>query len=242
MSAARSCRDCPHSRCRSPRSASLVAATRVLFGAVFLLFSGIADAANPFVVWKERLFGARPLNSPVREAAAEGVVVLGIDRPEHLRIGRDSEQREFPAGKSRYREVELQREFAHVALRIQVIARSNPQGRGNAVFKPIVYLLDDRGEVRESKPVEPLYLDIRPFQPTRLLACVPLENVRRFALAMPAAALGKSYESKARDKVNASSKSGFYYATDPIKVNLPYIDTGDLIVEVARVNGKDEGC
>ena len=201
-----------------------------------------ASAANPFVAWKDRLFGARPVHSPVRESNPEGVVVLGVDRPEHLRILVDSDQREFPQGKSRFRELELQREFEHVALRVQVIAGSNPHGRGNAVFKPVIYLLDDRGEVRESKAVEPLYLDIRPFRPTRLLACVPLEKVRRFAVATPASALGTSYESKARDKVSAKSKGGFYYATDPIKVNLPYVETGDLIVEVVRANRKGEGC
>lgn len=201
-----------------------------------------ASASNPFVAWKERLFGARPVHSPVRESDADGVIVLGVDRPEHLRILGDSDQREFPEGKSRYRELELQREFEHVALRVQVIARSNPHGRGNAVFKPVIYLLDDRGEVRESKAVEPLYLDIRPFRPTRLLACVPLDKVRRFAVATPAAALGTSYESKARGKVSATSKGGFYYATDPIKVNLPYVETGDLIVEVVRAKHKGEGC
>ncbi|SFN25734.1 hypothetical protein [Dokdonella immobilis] len=201
-----------------------------------------ASAANPFVAWKDRLFGARPVHSPVRESNPEGVVVLGVDRPEHLRILGDSDQREFPQGKSRFRELELQREFEHVALRVQVIARSNPHGRGNAVFKPVIYLLDDRGEVRESKAVEPLYLDIRPFRPTRLLACVPLEKVRRFAVATPASALGTSYESKSRDKVSAKSKGGFYYATDPIKVNLPYVETGELIVEVVRANRKGEGC
>jgi hypothetical protein len=216
--------------------------TRFAFGLALVLSAGSASANNPFVAWKERLFGARPAHSPVREAADDGVVVLGVDRPELLRILGDSEQRAFPGGRSRYREIELQREFEHVTLRIQVLASANPHGRGNAVFKPVIYLLDDRGEVRASKSVEPLYLDIRPFRRTRLLACVPLEKVRRFALATPASALGTSYESKLRDKVSATSKNGFYYATDPIKVNLPYIETGDLIVEVVRSNRGDEGC
>lgn len=209
---------------------------------VLVLAAASACAANPFVVWKERLFGARPANSPVSEAPEDGVVVLGFDRPEHLTIRPDSDQRDFPQGKSRFREIELSREFEHVALRIQVIADANPNGRGNAVFKPIIYLLGEDGSVRESREVEPLYLDIRPFQPTRLLACVPLDKVRRFAIATPAKAVGKSFQSKSRDKVKAASKGGFYYTTEPVKVNLPYVDTGEMVVEITRSQKKGEGC
>lgn len=224
------------------RRACLRATSGGLLGLLLALSAVSASAANPFVAWKERLFGARPANSPVREAPDDGVVVLGFDRPEHIAIKRDSEQREFPEGKSRFREIELSREFEHVALRVQVIAESNPHGRGNAVFKPIIYLLGEDGSVRESKPVEPLYLDIRPFHPTRLLACVPLDKVRRFAIATPAKAVGQSFQSNARDKVKAPSKGGFYYTTDPVNVYLPFVDTGEMIVEVTRSASKDEGC
>ena len=206
------------------------------------LVAPVALAANPFTVWKDRLFGERPSNSGTRPASEEGVVLLGLDRPEHIVIGSKAEQRKFPKGPSRFREIELQREFAHVAVRVQVIAAANPQGRGNAVFKPILYVLDDQDKVRESTPAEPLEIDIRPFRPTRLLACVNLENVRRFAIATPASAKGKAYETKARDKLKASSKGGFYYSTDAVKVNLPYIETGDMIIEVTRVSKKGDGC
>lgn len=224
------------------RSGLLRTISSGLLGLALVVSAAPACAANPFVAWKERLFGARPAESPVREAAGDGVVVLGMDRPEHLTIERDADQRTFPEGKSRFREVELSREFEHVALRVQVIAESNPHGRGNAVFKPIIYLLGDDGSVRESKLVEPLYLDIRPFQPTRLLACVPLDKVRKFAIATPAKAVGQVFDSKVRDKVKAPSKGGFYYATDPIKVYLPFVDTGEMIVEVIRAEKKGEGC
>ena len=206
------------------------------------LLSGAAFAANPFTLWKDRLFGEKPSSPRVIRAPDEGVVVLGFDRPERILIGADAEQRDFPKGKSRFREVELAREFKNIAVRVQVIAESNPQGRGNAVFKPILYVLDDAGKVRDSTLVEPLQIDIRPFKPTRLLACVNLENVRRFAVATPASAPGKFYESKSRDKVRAASKGGFYYSTDAVKVQLPYVETGKLVIEVTRVNKKGEGC
>ena len=210
---------------------------------IFLaLFAQGAVAANPFTIWKDRLFGERPSKPAAREASEEGVVLLGLDRPERIVIGSKAEQRKFPKGSSRFREIELQREFAHVAVRIQVIAEANPQGRGNAVFKPILYVLDDNDKVRESAPAEPLEIDIRPFKPTRLLACVNLENVRRFAIATPDSAKGKRYETKSRDKLKASSKGGFYYATDAVNVNLPYIETGDMVIEVTRVSKKGEGC
>ena len=206
------------------------------------LFAQGAVAANPFTIWKDRLFGERPSNPGARESAEEGIVLLGLDRPEHIVIGSQAETRKFPKGPSRFREIELQREFAHVAVRVQVIAETNPKGRGNAVFKPILYVLDDEDKVRESTLAEPLEIDIRPFRPTRLLACVNLENVRRFAIATPASAKGKSYETKSRDKLKASSKSSFYYSTDAVKVNLPYIETGDMVIEVTRVSKKGDGC
>ncbi|MEO7014295.1 MAG: hypothetical protein ABI127_08265 [Dokdonella sp.] len=207
-----------------------------------MLLAGSAFAANPFTVWKDRLFGERTSSPRVGRAADQGVVVLGFDRPERIKVGPDSEQAEFPKGKSRYRELELAREFKHVAVRVQVIAESNPQGRGNAVFKPVLYVLGDDGKVRDTALVEPLQIDIRPFKSTRLLACVNLENVRRFAVATPASAPGKFYESKSRDKVKASSKGGFYYSTDPVQVQMPYVETGELIIEVTHVNKKGDGC
>lgn len=213
-----------------------------LTAAGLLAWASIATAANPFVVWKERLFGDKQDQVPIHDSEPNGVVVLGLDRPERIVIGKDADELEFPDGKTRYREVELQREMAHVALRIQVIAEPNPQGRGNAVFKPVVHILDDKGKVQGSKVVEPLYLDIRPFRPTRLLGCVSLEKVRRFALAASPKSVGKNYESKSRDKVKASSKGGFFYATEPVNVSLPYVDTGVMVVEISPASAKDKGC
>ncbi len=201
-----------------------------------------SQAANPFTVWKDRLFGEQPSKPRAKRAPDQGVVLLGMDRPERILVGSNAEQRKFPKGKSRYREIELQREFARVAVRIQVIADNNPNGRGNAVFKPVLYVLDDKGEVTESTEVEPLEIDIRPFKPTRLLACVNLEKVRRFAIATPDSAKDKFYESRSRDKLNASSKGGFYYSTDAVKARLPYVETGELIIEVSRIKNKGEGC
>ena len=127
-------------------------------------------------------------------------------------------------------------------MRVQVIATSNPKGRGNAVYKPILYVLDDKGEVRAEKLVEPLHLDIRPFKPTRLLACVALDKVRRLALATPDVALKKSFQSDSRSKLKSSNKSAFYYSTDAVKVQMPFIDSGDIVLEVISATKKGEGC
>ena len=193
-------------------------------------------------VWKERLFGERPSRPEVQQAPKSGVIVLGMNRPERLSISGESEQRDFPKGKSPYREIELQREFKRVAVRVQVIAGSNPEGRGNAVFKPVLYVLEDDGSVRDTRMVEPLELDIRPFKPTRLLACVTLDKVRRFAIATPSSATDEYYESRSRDKLKASSRGGFYYATDAVKVRLPYVDSGELVIEVTGLDKKEDGC
>ena len=231
-------------RCRGPGSFGRRSPGRLAWLPIVLLAfaSGSASAENLLKVWKERLFGERPTRHEVQQAPKTGVIVLGMDRPERITVGREAEQRDFPKGKSRYREIELQREFKHVAVRVQVIAASNPDGRGNAVFKPVLYVLDDDGTVRDTRMVEPLEIDIRPFKPTRLLACVSLEKVRRFAIATPSSSSGTFYESRSRDKLKASSRGGFYYATDAVKVSLPYVDSGELVIEVTPVDNKEAGC
>lgn len=203
---------------------------------------GIAFAGNPLAEWTQRLFGGRSDAPRVPLAPAEGVIVLDLERPERIRIDAQAEQRDFPKGRSRYRELELPREYAHVAVRLQVISRPNPAGRGNAAFKPILYVLEDDGSVRESRDAEPLQIDIRPFKPTRLLACIPVDKVRKLALATPSSAVGQFFQSSARDKIKAPSKGGFYYETNSIKSNLPYVDTGELVVEIVRAGGKGQGC
>lgn len=213
------------------------------FLCLFLLLAAqTAFAANPFVEWKERLFGAGPSAPEIKDSPADGVIVLAIDRPERLRIGSSTPMREFPQGKSRYREIELPRALENVAIRIQVIAERNDDRRGNTVFKPILYVLNDDGSVRDSRPADPLYLDIRPFKPTRLLSCISLENVRRFALATTPEAVGKSYESKARDKLSAPTSGGFFYSTDAVKVKLPYAETGEMIIELTPEKNDGGGC
>jgi hypothetical protein len=208
----------------------------------FFLAVGSASAANPLTVWKERLFGRDGAEPVVRDAPDEGVVVLGLNRPERIHVDTRNGSRKFPKGESHFREIELSREYEHIAVRVQVIATSNPKGRGNAVYKPILYVLDDKGEVRAEKLVEPLHLDIRPFKPTRLLACVTLDKVRRLALATPDVALKKSFQSDSRSKLKSSNKSAFYYSTDAVKVQMPFIDSGDIVLEVISATKKGEGC
>lgn len=201
-----------------------------------------AFAGNPLAEWKERLFGSRNAEPEIREAPAEGVIVLGIGRPERLHIDARAPERDFPQGRSRYREIELPREFEHVAIRVQVVARAKDKGRGNAVYKPVFYLLNEDGSVRDSRPVQPLHLDIRPFKATRLLGCVMLEDVRRIAVATTPEAIGKTFDSKARDKVKAPTRGNFHYSTEAVSVKLPFADTGELVLEMTEEDAPDKGC
>lgn len=201
-----------------------------------------ACAANPFVEWRDRLFGAKADDTPLSATAPHEAIELDFDRPERFRIDEASFERDFPEGKSRYRVVELPRQVAHATLRIRVRAVPNDRGRGNTVFKPVLYLLDDRDKVLETKDVDPLYIDIRPFKPTRLLACVNLEKVRRLAIATTPKAVGTSFDATARGKLSAPSKGKFYYSTDPMKVKLPYAATGELVVELSEQPAADQGC
>ncbi|MEP7044489.1 MAG: hypothetical protein ABI843_15595, partial [Dokdonella sp.] len=124
----------------------------------------------------------------------------------------------------------------------QVVAEPNRKGRGNAVFKPLLYVLGDADSVREPVEAKPLHLDIRPFRRTRLLGCVTLDKVQRFAIATTPDTVGKSYESEVREAVSAPTPGGFHYATDAVKAKLPYAETGTLILEVSTAPASGKGC
>jgi hypothetical protein len=214
--------------------------------AVFATCSIALAAPNPFTMigetfsdWKDRLFG-KP--KPVLEAPAEGAIALKPDHPTRFRIDKAAPEREFPKGKSRYRIVELPEDFEHAAVRVQITALPRDNAFGHEVFKPFVYTLNADDTARDTVEVKPLHLDIRPFRRTRLLGCATLDKVERFAIATEPAVVGKSYESEVRDSIKAPTQGGFYYATDAVKVKLPYADTGELTIEVTKEPAAGKGC
>jgi hypothetical protein len=206
-----------------------------------------AFAANPLQLisetyseWKERLFG-HPAPAVV-QAPASGPIVLLAGHPQKLHIDADAPERDFGKGKTHYRMIELPAELEHAAVRLQVLTERNTNGHGNAVFKPWLHVLADDDSAGSAIEAKPLYLDIRPFRRTRLLACVKLDKVRRFAIATSPDAVGKSYESEVRDAVKAPTPGGFYYTTDAMKVKLPYMATGTVIIEVITESMAGKGC
>lgn len=208
-----------------------------------------ARAANPlhfigetYSEWKERLFGPGHPTPATVDAPAAGTIALTTGQPLRLRIDDKAPQRDFPKGTSHYRLIELPDAVEHAAVRVQVLAIGNPDGRGKAVFKPLLYVFDDDGTVRKPVEAKPLNLDIRPFRRTRLLACVTLDRVRRFAVATAPEAAGKSYESELREAVKAPTPGGFYYTTEALKTKLPFALTGELILEVTAEGGDGQGC
>lgn len=224
-------------------------AVRALAHASLAMFATCSIALatpNPFTMigetfsdWKDRLFG-KP--NPVLEAPAEGAIALRTDHPTRLRIDKAAPEREFPKGKSRYRVIDLPEDIDHVAVRVQVTAMPRENAFGHEVFKPFLYTLNADDTVRDTVEVKPLHLDIRPFRRTRLLGCAMLDKVGRFAIATEPEAVGKSYESEVRDAVKAPTQGGFYYATDAVKVKLPYADTGELTLEVTKEAAAGKGC
>lgn len=205
-----------------------------------------AAASNPltaigetFSDWKDRLFG-KP--KPVLEAPADGAIALKPDHPTRLRIDKAAPERDFPKGKSRYRVIALPEGFEHAAVRVQVTALPRENAFGHEVFKPFLYTLNTDDTVRDTVEVKPLHLDIRPFKRTRLLGCATLDQVDRFAVATEPDVVGKSYESEVRDAIKAPTQGGFYYATDAVKVKLPYADTGELTLEVTKEPAAGKGC
>jgi hypothetical protein len=212
----------------------------------FATFSVAATASNPltaigetFSDWKDRLFG-KP--KPVLEAPAEGAIALKPDHPTRLRIDKAAPERDFPKGKSRYRIVDLPEDIEHAAVRVQITAMPRENAFGHEVFKPFLYTLNADDTVRDTVELKPLHLDIRPFRRTRLLGCTTLDNVGRFAIATEPEIVGKSYESEVRDAIKAPTQGGFYYATDAVKVKLPYAETGELTLEVTKEPAAGKGC
>ena len=201
--------------------------------------SGISET---FSDWKARLFGGSDRLAAVGDAPAKGTIFLHPDSPVRVRIGAQAPEREFSKGKSRYRVIELPQELEHASVRIQVVAQDNPKERGNVVFRPFLYVLDGQGEARDPVEVKPLHIDIRPFRRTRLLGCVTLDKVQRFAVATAPEYVGKSYESEVRKAVKAPTQGGFYYATDALKIKLPYAETGTVVLQVSSEKTRGEGC
>lgn len=221
---------------------------RILF-LVAVAFLATDSLANPlgfigetFAEWKERLFDRGQSAPEVKDAPDTGVVQLPPGQPLRVHIGSDAPRRDFPKGSSRYRLIELPEHLDRASVRLQVLARRNPEGRGKVVFKPLLYVLGDDDTVRAPIEVKPLNLDIRPFRRTRLLACVSLDQVRRFVVATTPDAIGKSYETEVRKAVKAPTKGGFYYATDAVKTSLPFAKTGEIIIEVTPEDGAGKGC
>lgn len=213
-----------------------------------LMFSAHAFAFNPLAVltetysdWKARLFGSGHPTPAVIDAPPTGVVNLKPGHPQRISIGGNAPERTFAKGSSRYRLIELPKELEHASVRVQVLAQRNRHGRGHAVFKPVLYVFDG-DEPRAAVEIKPLHLDIRPFRRTRLLGCVKLDKVQKFAVATAADVVGKSYESEVREAVKAPTPGGFYYSTDAVKVRLPYAGTGVLILEVGAEKAGSKDC
>jgi hypothetical protein len=205
-----------------------------------------AIASNPLAVigetfsdWKDRLFG-KP--NPTLDAPAQGPVAVEPNRPTRIRIDASAPERDFPKGKSRYRVIDLPAAWEHAAVRVQIAALPRKGAFGHEVFKPFLYVLDADDGVRDTLEVKPLHLDIRPFRRTRLLGCVTLENVKRFAVATEPGVVGKSYESEVRNAISAPTQGGFYYATDAVKVKLPWAATGELILDARQESTPGKGC
>lgn len=219
-----------------------------LFAILLLAACASAHAANPlrfvsetFGDWKDRLFGTPKQRVPEIKAPANGPIALAPGTRVSFDIDDEAPENDFSKGKSRYRLVELPEELEHAAVRVQVIARKNPAGHGNVVFKPLLYVIEG-DDFRAPVEVKPLHLDIRPFRKSRLLGCVTLDKVRRIAVATAPDAVGKSYESEVREAVKAPTQGGFYYTTDAVKTKLPFAATGDLVLEVTREAKAGEGC
>lgn len=197
-----------------------------------------AAVAGPFDWFREKLGGKPDAPKPGVVSAQSGAITLLLDQPTRLPVDASAPEAELPRGRSYFRRVELAKPVDEALVQVRVIAQDATTGKSRTVFKPLLYLLDDEGDVRETVAVDPLKIDIRPFQPTALVGCVKVKQLRRFLVATTDKDVGKSYESGARSPVKAPSKGGFYYSTDAVKVKLPYAATGVLVLTVSAPAAK----
>lgn len=217
-------------------SACLVLSTGCAHAPVETKDSSAQSAQSAARVSSARLSLRRKRAPQHQPASASGIVLLEPGRRERIRIDRKSPRRKFISEITPYRLIELPRTYENVIVRVQVIAQPQERGRGNNVIRPMLHVLEDDDTVRTSVRPEPLQLDIRPFKPTRLLGCVALKKVRRFAVAADARAVGELHESHMRSAVKAPSAYGFHYSTGSVKVYLPYASTGEIVIEVHELD------
>lgn len=203
----------------------------VVFAATLLV--SISATAGP-ITWTREKLGLKPEAPEAGVVTARpGAVTLLLDQPTRLAVDATAPEAELPRGRSYFRRVELSKPIDEALIQIRVIAQDSAATKSRTVFKPLFYLLDDEGNVRETVAIDPLSIDIRPFQTTELVGCVKVRQLRRFLVATTEKDVGKAYESGARSSVKAPSKGGFYYSTDPVRMKLPYAATGEIVLTVS---------
>lgn len=217
-------------------------ATRCLAALAALAFAA-GSAANPFDWIEKKLIGKR---EPPKPAPAElrdpGPIMLKPGQPIRFWIGDAAPEAELPRGRSHFRRIEVEGTVEHAHVRIATVADDAPNGKGHVVFKPLIYVLAEDGDVRETLEPDPLAIDIRPFKRTRLNGCVEVGRLQRFLVATSAKSLENAFHSDARESLKAPTQGGFYYRTEALKVKLPYAPTGELILSVLPAGDDPEPC
>lgn len=213
--------------------------------AVAFALSTSAKAANPFDWLQDKLRGT-PAGEKAATAAElrdHGPISLKPGEPARFRIGDDAPDAELPKGHSRFRRVEVEGTVAKAHVRVAVLAQDAESGRARSVFKPVLYLLDEEGNVRKTVEFETLDLDMRAFKRTQLVGCVAADDVQRLLVATAADTVGKNYESGVRDAVKVPTQGSFFYSSSEAqKVKLPYAATGELVLEVIAAGVDKRPC
>ncbi|MEO8672433.1 MAG: hypothetical protein ABI411_14040 [Tahibacter sp.] len=208
---------------------------------VFLLIGLLAGSAQagPLDWVQTHLFGKSD-EQPTRLAMIDpGPIALSAERSVQFQVGADAPEAELPRGRSHFRRVELASAVPEATLQVRVLAQEAEKGRARTVFKPLLYVLDDNGDVREIIAIDPLRLDMRPFQRTELRGCAKVKNLQKFLVATEGIEGKGAYESGARDSVKAPTQYGFYYSTDATKIKLPFAATGELVLKVSATPPRD---
>jgi hypothetical protein len=207
-----------------------------------------AQAANPIDWIADKLHGAttadKSLPPPSAEALRDhGPVALKPGEAVRFHVGEEAPEAELPKGRSHFRRVEVEGSVPKAHVRVTVLAQDAKEGKGHTVFKPLLYVLDDEGNVKNTLEFSDLELDIRPFTRTRLNGCVAAEGLQRFLVATAEKSIGSHFETVSRDAVKAPTQSGFFYSsTESLKVKLPYSDTGELVLKVMPAASDKEPC
>lgn len=163
---------------------------------------------------------------------AREVVTLTPGKQLRVRIGPESPTAEVGDKTVRYLRFMLPQSMPAARIEIELPSQSHRTSPRFTVLAPQIVLLDAAGEVIRTVSLQPLQLNIEPFQRTRLTGCADVKDLGGFLLTTDPEHVGHDYEFNARTKAGTHPDRGFYSTHSSLQVFMRYADSGDALMRV----------